>query len=101
MNMRLMHAVIVEYECTNYENWYFNDGDDQYDTCTNFMKKLMIHYVHIKPADEDCVDDELTSIDKSSCDELGIDGYCKNERKYRKAQLVIAVEACCCAAVLL
>ena len=36
--MRLMHAVIVEYECTNYENWYFNDGDDQYDTCTNFMK---------------------------------------------------------------
>ena len=75
------------------QNWYFSDGDDQYDTCTNFMKKFMIHYVHIEPADEDCVDDELGSTDGSSCDEIGIDGYCKNERKYRKARLVTAAEA--------
>ena len=37
------------------------------------------------------------SIDKNTCDELGIDGYCKNERKYCNAQFVTATEACYCA----
>ena len=48
-----------------------------------------------------CVEEEyqnwIISIDKNTCYELGIDWYCKNERKYCNAQFVTATEACYCA----
>ena len=77
--MRLMHAVIVEHECTIYNNWYFSDGDDQYDICTNFYEKWMIHDVHIKPADEDSVD----SIPASDAYCLCRGGISELDNKYR------------------
>ena len=78
-----------------------------------FMKKWMIHDVHIlsqlmrillivfqllrRIAGEEEKYQNWISIDKNTCDELGINGYCKNERKYCNAQFVTATEACYCA----
>ena len=54
-------------------------GDDQYDTCTNFYEKWMIHDVHIKPADEDSVD----SIPASDAYCLCRGGISELDNKYR------------------